>query len=167
MPIIWPDRYAPARTAVQVSNEITISAPPSAVWAWLIRATLWPEWYPNSRDVEIDRGAADLSLGARFRWRTFGVPVRSVVREFIPEERIAWDGAGTLLDVYHAWLIEPRGDGCWVLTEENQNGLAARAQALLMPNRMHAGHDLWLARLKERAEAGPPPAPGASLKPPP
>ena len=43
--------------------------------AWLIRAKLWPEWYPNSRDVEIDGGASDLSLGASFRWRTFGAPV--------------------------------------------------------------------------------------------
>ncbi len=161
MGIIWPDRYAPDRTAVQVRNEIAIGAPPSVVWAWLIRAKLWPEWYPNSRDVEIDGGTPDLSLGASFRWRTFGVLVRSTVREFVPQARIAWDGAATLLDVYHAWLIEPRHDGCWVLTEENQNGLAARAQALFMPNRMRVGHDLWLARLKERAEAGLPPEHGA------
>lgn len=157
MPIYWPDRYAPGRTAVQVSNEIAIAAPASAVWSWLVRAALWPTWYPNSREVEIAGGGADLSPGAKFSWRTFGVPVRSTVREFVPDERIAWDGAGTLLDVYHAWLIEPRPGGCWVLTEENQNGLAARAQAWLMPTRMHTGHDLWLARLKERAEAGPVP----------
>lgn len=162
MAINWPDRYVPDRTAVQVSNEMAIDAPPSAVWAWLVRAKCWPKWYPNSRDVEIYCGATELSLGARFRWRTFGVPVRSTVREFVPNERIAWDAAGALLDAYHAWLIEPRPDGCWVLTEENQNGLAARAQALLMPNRMHTGHDLWLARLKERAEAGLLPEPGIS-----
>ena len=161
MGIIWPDRYAPDRKAVQVRNEIAIGAPPSVVWAWLIRAKLWPEWYPNSRDVEIDGGTPDLSLGASFRWRTFGVLVRSTVREFVPQARIAWDGAAILLDVYHAWLIEPRHDGCWVLTEENQNGLAARAQALFMPNRMRVGHDLWLARLKARAEAGLPPEHGA------
>jgi hypothetical protein len=79
--------------------------------------------------------------------------VLSCVREFVAEERIAWDGSGPLLDVYHAWLIEPRPRGCWVLTEENQNGVAARAQALLMPQRMHRGHELWLARLKAQAES--------------
>lgn len=158
MPIIWPDRYSPGSTAVQVSNQIAIAAPPSAVWACLIRAASWPSWYPNSSDVQIEGGGEDLSSGAAFRWRTFGVPVASTVREFVTDERIAWDGKGLFLDVYHAWLIEPRADGCWVLTEENQNGLAARAQALLMPNRMHAGHDVWLAGLKQRAEAAPLPS---------
>jgi uncharacterized protein YndB with AHSA1/START domain len=152
MTIHWPDRYAPERVAVRVRNEIAIDAAPERVWAWLIRAADWPAWYPNSADVRIEGGAEDLSAGARFSWRTFGVRVRSTVREFTPNERIGWDGAGTMLDVYHAWLIEPRGSGCWVLTEENQNGLAARAQALFMPNRMREGHDVWLAALRTKAE---------------
>lgn len=104
--------------------------------------------------MRIDGGAPDLAAGVRFRWRTFGVRVTCTVREFVPCERIAWDGTAPLLDVYHAWLIEPRAEGCRVLTEERQNGLAARAQALLMPGRMHAGHDLWLPRLKQRAKSG-------------
>jgi len=152
MTIHWPDRYAPERVAVRVRNEIAIDAAPGRVWPWLIRAADWPVWYPNSADVRIDGGARDLSAGARFTWRTFGVKVASTVMEFTPSERIGWSGAGTMLDIYHAWLIEPRGSGCWVLTEENQNGLAARAQALLMPSRMHEGHDVWLAALKARAE---------------
>jgi len=100
------------------------------------------------------RRARELALGTRFTWQTFGVAVASTVREFVPAERIAWDGRGTLLDVYHAWLIEPRGPGAWVLTEESQNGLAARAQALFMPKRMWRGHQLWLERLKAEAERG-------------
>jgi uncharacterized protein YndB with AHSA1/START domain len=155
MPIVWPDRYAPNRVAARVSNEITIAAPAAAVWAWLIRATSWPEWYPNSSAVRITSGKPTLSLGERFNWRTFGVSVKSTVREFVPEERIAWDGSGLLLDVYHGWLIEKRTGGCWVLTEENQNGLAARSQALLMPHRMYRGHELWLSRLKVQAEQHP------------
>ena len=151
MTIHFPDHYA--RAPVKVRNEIAIAAPPERVWPWLIRAADWPAWYPNSSDVRIEGGARDLSAGARFTWRTFGVAVRSTVREFVPNERIAWDGAGLMLDVYHAWLIEPRAGGAWVLTEENQHGLAARAQALFMPNRMHAGHDVWLAALKAKAEA--------------
>jgi uncharacterized protein YndB with AHSA1/START domain len=157
MPIEWPDRYAPDRVAARVSNEITIAAPPSAVWAWLINATRWPEWYPNSSAVRTESGRPTLSPGERFTWRTFGVQVRSAVREFVPEERIAWDGTGFQLDVYHAWLVEKRTGGCWVLTEENQNGLAARVQALMMPNRMYRGHALWLTRLKAQAEGKPAP----------
>ncbi len=157
MPINWPERYAPDRVAARVRNEITVNAPPAAVWAWLIRASSWPEWYPNSSAVRIEGGKPILSLDAQFTWRTFGLSVSSTVREFVPEERIAWDGSGFLLDVYHAWLIETRPGGCWVLTEENQNGLAARAQALLFPKRMYRGHELWLNQLKAQAEDKPMP----------
>jgi uncharacterized protein YndB with AHSA1/START domain len=156
MSIVWPERYAPDRVAARVSNEITISAPPAMVWAWLVRASLWPTWYPNSHQVQIAGGARDLSAGAGFKWRTFGVCVSSTVREFEPHSRIAWDAKGPFLDVYNAWLIEPRGGGSWVLTEENQNGLAARIQAAIMPRRMFKGHQLWPESLKARAEGGAP-----------
>jgi uncharacterized protein YndB with AHSA1/START domain len=152
MTIHWPDRYAPEKVAARVSNEISIGAPPAAVWDWLIFAGGWPDWYPNSSDVRIAGGAPALSNGAAFTWRTFGVRVTCTVREFVPCERIAWDGTGTLIDIYHAWLITPHDGGCHVLTEERQNGLAARAQAAFMPNRMFEGHQLWLERLKAKAE---------------
>ncbi len=152
MPIIWPERYATGRTAVHVSNQISIDAAPEAVWPWLVCATAWPSYYPNAKDVRIDGGGETLAQGAHFTWKTFGVAVTSTVCEFVSDERIAWDGTAMLLDVYHAWLIEKRGSGCWVLTEENQNGLAARAQAWLMPRRMFDGHQLWLERLKAKAE---------------
>lgn len=157
MPIRWPERYAPDRVAVRVSNQIDIAAAPATVWAWLVRASLWPTWYPNSADVRIAGGGSDLAAGTTFTWRTFGVAVRSTVREFEVNSRIGWDGAGFLMDVYHAWLIEPRAGGTFVLTEEHQNGLGPRLQALLMPRRMFNGHELWLARLKAKAEGGPPP----------
>ena len=156
MPIAWPERYATARVAAHVSNEISIAAPPEAVWPLLVRASAWPEWYPNASKVRVDGGAAELSPGAHFTWRTFGVSVSSTVREFVERERVAWDGSGLGLDVYHAWLIERRPTGCWVLTEENQNGLGARLQAWLAPRRMYDGHQLWLLRLKARAEAAQP-----------
>jgi uncharacterized protein YndB with AHSA1/START domain len=152
MPIIWPERYATERVAAHVSNEITIAAPPAAVWAWLIRAADWPAWYPNAANVRLPGAARDLEAGTNFTWRTFGVTVKSTVREFVPEQRIAWDGTALLLDVYHAWLIEPRAGGCWVLTEENQNGLAAVAQKMFMPNRMFGGHQVWLQKLRDKAE---------------
>ena len=84
----------------------------------------------------------------------------------VPDERIAWDGRGLFLDVYHAWLIESRQGGCWVTTEENQNGFAARVQRVLMPGRMYRGHELWLTRLKARAEQGLPPGLTTLAEPP-
>ena len=156
MSINWPERYATERVTARVSNEITIAAPPTVIWAQLIRASDWPDWYPNASRVQLRHGAAELSPGTSFTWRTFGVAVSATIREFIPNGRIAWDGTAFLLDVYHAWLIEVVPGGCRVLTEEHQNGFAARAQARLMPNRMYHGHQLWLERLKARAEAAQP-----------
>jgi uncharacterized protein YndB with AHSA1/START domain len=158
MPIAWPSRLGPDRADAFVSNEIRIAAPPERAFAWLAAAARWPEWYPNASAVRIEGGAATLSAGARFSWRTFGVAVDSTVREFRPPEAIAWDGHAILLEVYHAWLIRPDQDGCRVLTEETQFGLSARVQALLMPRRMYRGHALWLERLKRQAESRATPA---------
>jgi uncharacterized protein YndB with AHSA1/START domain len=156
--IQWPDRYRPDRAAVHVRNELDMPVAPEAVWAWLVRAPLWPSWYPNSHDVEIAGGARELSLGAEFTWRTFGVALHSKVEEFAPPERLAWTGRAGGLDVYHAWLIERRPSGCRVGTEESQNGFLPRLNHVLRPRHMHAFHQLWLERLLDRARSGPPPA---------
>ncbi len=150
--IEWPERYAPQRVAARVSNEIAICAAPDVVWRCLIRAAAWPEWYPNCANVRIDGSGGDLSAGVAFRWRTFGVAVRSRVRQFEPPFRIAWDGQAFALDIYHAWLLDPCRGGTRVLTEENQNGFAATLQDIFMPRRMFRGHALWLERLKESTE---------------
>lgn len=158
--IRWPDRYAPGVSPVHVRNELEIQAPPDTVWAWLVRAALWPSWYPNSRDVLFLRGAPpDLAEGSRFRWKTFGVTIESAVEEFEPPARVAWRAWSPGIDVYHAWWIRPSGEGCVVVTEETQHGWLARLSALAMPGRMYRYHQLWLERLGERAATGLPPAP--------
>ena len=138
-----------------------MSSPRDRVWEWLVRADLWPSWYPNSRSVRVENPAVSpaLVLGTRFRWQTFGITLDSVVEECVPEERIAWTARAPGVDAYHAWLIQPTPTGCHVLTEETQHGWLAALSHLLMPNRMHAGHQLWLERLRATAAAGlPPPA---------
>jgi uncharacterized protein YndB with AHSA1/START domain len=159
MTINYPAAYSPARSKVFVSNQLTMAAPADVVWAWLVRASLWPAWYPNSSRVRIEGGTrSDLAPGSRFRWRTFGVTIDSVVTEFVPPERIAWSVEGRGVHGYHAWLIEPRASGCRVLTEETQNGWLARLSHTAMPNRMYKGHAMWLERLQRQASSGPPPA---------
>ena len=145
---------------MHVRNELEIDAPPEVVWAWLIRAQLWPVWYENAADVTFLSGTPpDLSPGARFRWKTFGVRIESTVQEFVPNERIAWDAHGIGTDAYHAWVIGGTPGGSQVLTEETQHGSLARLAALVMPHRMHKHHQIWLEQLREAARKGlPPPA---------
>lgn len=146
--IHWPEEFVNA--PVRVSNEITIEAPPEKVWALLIRAVLWPCWYPNSSNVRfIDSPGPDLQKGTMFRWKTFSANIRSEVREFDPYERIAWDGQGALgVRVYHAWLLQRVEGGCHVLTEERQLGWLCTLGARVLPYRMSNGHELWLDRLR-------------------
>ena len=154
----WPSRYDPSVTPIHVRNELHMDAGPELVWAWLVRAGLWPSWYPNSADVEIlDGTGPDLFAAARFRWKTFGVRLVSTVREFVPRERIAWDAIGTGVDAYHAWVLTPHGSGTHVLTEETQYGWLARAGDLFMPKRLQTHHQIWLERLRDRARSGLPP----------
>ncbi len=155
--IRWPSRYDPSRAPVHVANEVDAAAPPEAVWAWLVRAPLWPSWYPNASDVVLAGGVPDLAPGVSFTWRTFGVAIRSTVVEFEPCERIAWSAFGLGVDAYHAWEITPTAGGSHVLTEETQYGWAARLSSLVFPDRMSKFHQVWLDELSAKAKAAPPP----------
>ena len=156
--ILWPARYEPANCPVHVRNELAMVSYPEPVGAWLIRAQLWPTWYPNSANVQFLSGQPPgLALGTRFRWKTFGVTIESAVKEFVPYERLAWDGHGSGLDVYHAWLIIRTNQGCNVITEETQRGLLPRLLNVLGPKRVKKQHQVWLEKLKDSAAKGMPP----------
>jgi uncharacterized protein YndB with AHSA1/START domain len=157
--IRWPENFLPANSAVFASNEIVIPAPPEHVWRWLIRAELWPHWYPNSSDIHfLSTSGPDLRARTRFRWNTFGVRITSKVLEFEPCTRLAWEAQGIGLHAYHGWLLTPTPDGgTHVLTQETQHGWLARLGKMFVPRRMENKHQVWLDSLKVRAQAGPPP----------
>jgi polyketide cyclase/dehydrase/lipid transport protein len=149
--IRWPEHFEPSRCPVHVRNELAMTASAEAVWSCLVRAEEWPSFYPNSHDVKIEDGSGVLSWESRFRWRTFGVSLQSTVEELVPGERLAWRALAMGVDAYHAWLIEPRGTGCWVLTEETQHGWLARLGNLVRPTRMSDQHQIWLEGLQKAA----------------
>ncbi|CAF3406583.1 unnamed protein product [Rotaria socialis] len=158
--IHWPPKFAPDRCKTHVSNELEMSISATHVWSWLIHARQWPSYYNNAQNVVFitDTESPILKENTRFTWRTFGVNLESQVREYVENERIAWDARGSLgLLVYHAWLIVPRPDGgCWVRTEEMQLGLLARMSNTFFPNRMYTQHQRWLERLQDMAKQGLP-----------
>ena len=157
--ILRPLCYEPTNSPVHVRNELAISSPPETVWAWLIRAQLWPTWYPNSANIMFLSGKPpDLYFGTQFRWKTFGITIESKVLEFVPYERLAWDAHGIGLDAYHAWLIQKNDQGCNVVTEESQQGWVAKLGKTLRPNNMEQKHQVWLEELRDKAKSGLPPA---------
>ena len=168
--IAWPAEFRPENTSVFASNEITIAAAPEVVWAWLIRAKTWPQWYSNAHHPVLGGGLGvdvgpNLEPGMVFRWETFGMQLASTVREFVPKERLAWDAKGKGIEAYHAWLLEPtEAGGTRVLTQETQKGWNARLRHLFMPKALGKAHQEWLVGLKQRAENGAPEKPVINVR---
>ena len=158
--ISWPAAYLPASAPVFVHNEIMVDAPAEVVWAWLLRAELWPSWYSNASDIHfLSHAAPDLRNRSRFRWKTFGLRLTSKVLEFDPPHRLAWDAHGIGVDAFHAWLLTPLADGSThVLTEEVQHGWLARLGQRFNPTGIQAQHQRWLEALARQAQSGLPPA---------
>ena len=154
--IRWPERYAPEKTHVHVKNELEMDVKPEAAWAWLVRAKLWPTWYANSENVEVEGGGPDLKAGVSFRWKTFGVTLDSKVEAFVPSERLGWTARGMGIDAYHAWMIVGTPSGCHVITEETQLGLLPRLNKAVRPNHMSRKHQEWLEGLLAKARTGIP-----------
>lgn len=154
--IDWPEGYLPGTTDNFVSNEVIVEGLSTKdVWPYLVQAKLWPTYYHNSSDINLN-GADQLQKGLVFFFKTFGFPVDAKVIELVEPindqpARIAWHGwAGELnsndrLDVYHAWLIENLPNNrVRILTQETQKGLPAKELANTIPNPMLNGHQAWL-----------------------
>ena len=155
--ILWPPGHAPGESSVHVRNEITIEAPPAAVWAWLLRAERWPDWYRYASDMHfISHAGPNLRDRSRFRWKTFGLHVTSKVLEFKPYTRLAWDARGMGFSGWHAWVLTPVAGGTHVLTEETQSGWMARLGKTVLPSRMSRMHQVWLESLGRQAGTGLP-----------
>lgn len=156
MSYAWPDHHRPNQCPVSSFNELSIAASADRVWAWLIHAKRWPEFYGNARGVEIDGGGDQLAAGATFRWTTFHLRVQTTVREFDPCRRLAWWGAGYGSAGYHTWTLEPDGQRCRVVTEETQRGLLPSVGRLYIRGALHRQHQHWLEGLARMAGSGMP-----------
>lgn len=161
--IIWPDDLRPGNSPIFTHNELHIPAEPHIIWAWLVRAELWPTWYANCSNLTILSGSGpDLQLGTKFTWTTFGVQVETVVEEFELFGKLAWRGGGLGAQGYHAWLIEVTTNGCLVTTEEVQIGLIPSLGRFFLRRSLLREHQNWLEGLAARAQKGLPPTPARS-----
>ena len=150
---IWPADYDPARSPVHAVNRLDIAAAPSVVWSLLIHPQHWSSFYGHASNARIVDGHGELALGRQFVWETAGVELTSTVKEFVPNERLAWDALYESSRAYHAWLIVPTAGGCHVLTEETQQGPYWEALASKHRKGLYEFHQEWLEGLAKRAEA--------------
>lgn len=155
----WPDAARPEVSPVYGRCEIAIAAPAADVFAWLVHAERWPEWYSQCTRVRIVSGPKPaLGIGTHFQWTVLGVPVATTVEECAPPLRLAWSGSGLGATAYHAWDVEPTPDGCRVVTEETQRGVIPSVTRLLLRPLLRHTQRSWLAALARVAVSGPPPA---------
>lgn len=148
--IHWPEAFTPAKADLFAHNEIVINAACEKVWGKLVDARHWPDWYPNSRDVNLADDAKFLSSQSTFRWKTFGIEVESSVREFVPNERLGWFGnvPGKPPEFYHTWLLKHEAGNCRVVTEEVGVGADPVDFRKTNESLLHRGHELWVVTLK-------------------
>lgn len=145
----WPSGFDPSHADLFSHNALVINASCERIWGHIVDATMWPQWYPNSKDVRID-GDDILKEGSIFHWSTFGLLLESKVNEFVPFTRIGWYGyaPGMAPSFYHTWYLKPEAGACLVVTDEVGKGKDAAHLRDTDESLMHRGHDLWLATLK-------------------
>jgi len=159
--INWPDGYVPGFCDNYASNEVIVAKLTVAeVWPVLTNASQWASYYANASNVRLHDGK-ELGHGTRFSFETFGVPVEAEVVECVPPGKgaarlawHAWAGDGDeRVDVHHAWLLEDLSGGrIRVLTQETQNGKAAREMARMKHNPAINAHQDWLVGLIATAQ---------------
>jgi hypothetical protein len=152
--VVWPDEFNPLKAKWYVYNEIEINAKPEVVWDILIDAKKWHTFYSGAQSpVEfMDTTATTLRNGLVFKLHTMGLKLKPVMKEFVPNERMAWEVRRGNLTGYHAWVIVPTSNGCRLITPEAQNGFLTTMQKWFQPNKLLKLHDKWLRLIKERAE---------------
>lgn len=153
--VVWPDEFNPTKAKWYVYNEIEINAKPEVVWNILIDAKKWHTFYDGVQSpVEFvsDTTATTLKNGLTFNMHTMGLKLEPLMKEFVPNERMAWEVRRGNLTAYHAWVIVPTANGCRLITPEAQNGFLTFLQKVFQPNKLLKLHDKWLKLIKERAE---------------
>lgn len=152
--VVWPEEFNPAKAKWYVYNEIGINAKPEVVWNILIDAKKWHTFYKGVESpIEyLDTTATNLRNGLAFKLHTMGLRLTPLIKEFVPNERMAWEVRRGNLTAYHAWVIIPTPNGCRLITPEAQNGFLTFLQKVFVPNKLLNLHEHWLEVIKTRAE---------------
>ena len=149
----WPVGLAPEDASFEISNKGDVAAHPDKVWAWLTRADLWSTWFPRATNVHFERGGPSLDVGTVVVWNMLGSTIRVTVVRAEPPNMLAWEGGAGGVHAYHAWLIEPRGEGSHVVTVETERGPLPAMAGWTFKGSLRSAHDERIAGLA-RVAAG-------------
>ena len=97
-----------------IETEITVAAPPGAVWGVLTDLAAYPEWNPF---LVAATGRPEVGQRLEIRFAPPGrkpMTMRPTVQEAEPERRLVWLGhllVPGLFDGRHEFLLEPTDEG--------------------------------------------------------
>lgn len=137
------------KAPVQFKGEIEIAADPETVWKVLATIDRWPDWNPDIKSVSLDGSVAK---GTKFRWKTKSWKIVSVIQNVKRARLLAWTGRTMGIKAVHAWHLEPRGAGTFVVNEESWQGLVARLLRRSLQKALGKANASGLDRLKAEAE---------------
>jgi uncharacterized protein YndB with AHSA1/START domain len=140
------------------TNEITIDAPPAAVWGVLAEPDRYDEWVIGTKEVR-DADDSWPAVGARLLHRTGVGPLtvedETTVEESVPPTRLVLLAKVGAIGSFRV-TIDVRGEGTRTivqLAEQPVRGIAAHVPGT--DRAIEARNTVSLERLKQLAEATP------------
>ncbi len=151
----WTAGFDPSVADVFNHNQLTMRQSCDVVYSWLSAPQDWPSWLIFVSDVELGQPDAPLTVGSRFKWTIFGIPIETELYAAEPGRSFSYtvlfDGQPVAAQ---SWLFVPEGTGCTVITEEVGIGEEARERSAREDPLVYLAHELWLASLHFVARNG-------------
>lgn len=146
----WPVGLNPDVAEIFNHNELTMEQSCDVIYSWLAAPQDWPSWLIFARDVELDQPDAPMSVGSRFKWVIFDIPIETTIFVNEPGRRFGYTVTppGPPPLYVQSWLLTPHGSGCTVTTEEVGVGDLARERSQSGETLVYLAHELWLASLR-------------------
>ena len=137
---------------VVVTEDVTISAPPTVVWHVLADIDGWATWQPDIATAALE---GPLAVGTTFRWATGGLEITSTIGEVDTGRRIAWSGVSQGIEGIHVWTVEPTDADATVTrvcTVESWDGEPVRRDPAALHAALENSLRCWLGHLRTAAE---------------
>lgn len=139
-----------SQAPVIARHQITVNAPIETIWQILTDIDHWTNWNPNISESKL---AGSLQPGSIFRWKSGGTAILSTLQEVEPQHRLSWTGKVIGTQAIHVWVLEPQEKTVLIKTEESFEGWLVRLSKGMMQRMLDTSLQVWLERLKQRAEA--------------
>jgi uncharacterized protein YndB with AHSA1/START domain len=134
---------------LQAHQDVFISAPIEKVWNVQTDIERWSDWQPGVTFAKLD---GELAVDSRFRWRTNGFRLTSIIQELDHHRRMSWTGRGIGIQVIHIWVFSAEDGGTRVTIDESLGGWMSRLLKLFNKSFLEDSLEKSLETLKAQLE---------------